>query len=60
MVKGPSRFGVNLGFEISRLRLRASNQTLSPLENGVKKHQVHDAMTWWVSSWAARASFRAA
>jgi hypothetical protein len=60
MVKGPSCFGANLGFEMRHLRLRASNQTLSPLVNGVKECRVHDAMTWWASSWAARASLCAA
>ena len=34
--KGPSLFGVNLGFVTCRLRLWASSQTLSPFMNGVK------------------------
>ena len=36
MVKGPSLLGANLGLMICHLRFLASNQTLSPLDKGVK------------------------
>ena len=35
IVKGPLRFGANLGLAIDCLRFLASNQTLSPLVKGV-------------------------
>ena len=59
IVKGPSRFGVNLGLVIERLRFLASNQTLSPLAKGVNPWLLREDMTWWASSCAARASSRA-
>ena len=55
MVKGPSRFGANLGLEMDHLRFLASNQTLSPLVKGVKLWLLCEDMTWWMSSWAVRA-----
>jgi hypothetical protein len=43
IIKGPSRFGANLGFEMRCFRLQASNQTLSPLAKGVKECRVREA-----------------
>ena len=60
IVKGPSRFGANLGFAIERLRFLASSQTLSPLAKGVNPQLLREDITWRASSWAARASSRAA
>ena len=60
IVKGPSRFGANLGFAIDRFRFLTSNQTLSPLAKGVNPQLLHEDMTWWASSCAARASSRVA
>ena len=60
IVKGPSHFGVNLGLAIECLRFLASNQTLSPLAKGVKPRLLCEVMTWWTSSWVARASFQVA
>ena len=60
MVKGPSLLGANLGLMICYLRFLASNQTLSPLEKGVKRWWVHEAITCLASSWAASASLWAA
>ena len=37
MVQGPSLLGANLGLMMCCLRFLASNQTLSPLEKGVKR-----------------------
>ena len=60
IMKGPSHFGANLGFVIECLRFLASNQTLSPLAKGVNPQLLHEDMTWWASSCAARASSRVA
>ena len=60
IVKGPSHFGVNLGFAIEHLRFLASNQTLSPLAKGVNPQLLREDMTWQASSWVARASSQAA
>ena len=54
IVKGPSRFGANLGFTMERLRFLASNQTLSPLAKGVNPQLLHEDMTWQVSSCVTR------
>ena len=56
IVKGPSHLGVNFGFAIDHLRFLASSQTLSLLVKGVKLWLFHEDMTWWASSWVARAS----
>ena len=55
IVKGPSRFGVNLGFAMDCLRFLASSQTLSPLAKGVNPWLLSEDITWRTSSWAARA-----
>ena len=60
IVKGPSRFGVNFGLAMERLRFLASSQTLSPLAKGVNPRLFREDMTWQASSCAARASSRAA
>ena len=45
MVKGPSHLGMNFGLTIECLRFLASNQTLSPLANGVNPWLLHEDMT---------------
>ena len=60
IVNGPSCFRANFGLVICHFRLRASNQTLSPLEKGEKGFRVRQAITCLASSWAANASSRAA
>ena len=60
IVKGPSCFEANFGLAMEHLRFLASNQTLSPLAKGVNPRLLREDMTWRVSSWVARASFRAA
>ena len=55
IMKGPSHLGVNFGLMIEHLRFLASNQTLSPLVKGVNPWLLHEDMTGWASSWAARA-----
>ena len=59
IVKGPSHFGVNLGFVIERLRFLASNQILSPLVKGVNPRLLREDITWRASSCVVRASSRA-
>ena len=60
IVNGPSRLGANFGLTISRFRFRASSQTLSPLTKGLKPLREREAIVCRASSWAARASLRAA
>ena len=60
IVKGPSLLGANLGLATFRFRFRASNHTFSPFLNGTKCRLVLAAIVCLVSSWAARASKRAA
>ena len=60
IVNGPSRLGANFGLIMRRFRFRASSQTLSPLTKGLKPLREWELMTCRASSWAARASLRAA
>ena len=55
MVKGPSHLGVNFGLTMEYLRFLASSHILSLSLKGVKERQVWAAMTWLVSSCAAKA-----
>ena len=45
MVKGPFHFGANFGLTTCRLRLQASNHTLSSFLNRMKGFRVRAAMT---------------
>ena len=60
IVKGPSLLGVNFGLVMERFRFLAFNHTLSPFSKGLKPWQFLEDLTWWASSWAARASSLAA
>ena len=60
IAKGPSLLGANLGLATFHFRFRASNHTLFPFLNGVKCCLVLAAIVCLASSWAARASKRAA
>ena len=60
IVKGPSRFGANLGLMMRHFKFLASSHTLSPSLNGVKERRVRAAITCQARSWAAKASLRAA
>ena len=60
MVKGPSLFGANFRLVTEHFKFRASSQTFSPFLKGVNFCRVRAAITCQASSWAARASFRAA
>ena len=60
MVNGPSHLGANFGLIIRHFRFLASSQTLSPLTKGLKPLRDREDMTCWASSWATRASLRAA
>ena len=46
MMKGPSLLGANLGFAMWCFKFLASNQTFSPLVNGVNFPWKQDFMTW--------------
>ena len=59
IVKGPSCFRANLKLAMEHFRFLTSNQTLLPLIKGVNLQLLHKDMTWWVSSWVARASSQA-
>ena len=60
MVNGPSRLGVNFGLAMRHFRFLASSQTLCPLTKGLKPLWEWEDMTCRASSWAVRASLRAA
>ena len=60
MVKVPSCLGANFRLEMRCFRFFTSSHILSPLEKGLKPHWEQEDITCLTSSWAARASFRAA
>ena len=60
MVNGLSHLGANFGLIIRCFRFLASSQTLSPLMKGLNPLREWEDMTCRASSWAARASLRAA
>ena len=58
IVKDPSRFGVNFGSRMFRLRFLASRQTLSLISKGVDFDLIRFFMSCCASLCAASASFR--
>ena len=60
IVKGLSCFGTNFRLAMDCFKFLASSQTLLPLEKGVNPLLLCEDMTWQASSWAVRASSRAA
>ena len=60
IVNGSSLLDVNFGLMMMHFRFLASSQTLCPLTKGLKPLWEWEDMTCRASSWAVRASLRAA